>query len=136
MTQNLDIIRKLKQHSKVENKKPLPVTSVSTAQYNPPQTTSTINVQVNVQQPQPQVQIPPSQQKIYYTQTSDKSKSKAFKLCLFFGILGFHYFYVGRIGKGLLYLVTLGLLGFGWLADLLVISLGTFRDNVGVPLRQ
>jgi restriction system protein len=71
----------------------------------------------------------------YVTNTSDKNKKTAFFLCLFGGFLGLHRFYVGRILTGILWLVTLGFLGIGWLIDLLVIALGGFRDNVGAPLR-
>lgn len=47
----------------------------------------------------------------YVTQTSDKKKSTALILCClgFIGIGGIHQFYVGNIGKGILYLFTGGL---------------------------
>ncbi|MCK9479898.1 MAG: TM2 domain-containing protein [Firmicutes bacterium] len=72
----------------------------------------------------------------YVTQTSDKKKKTAFKLCLFGGWMGLHHFYVGNIGNGFIYFMTFGLCLFGVLADLYSISMGTFRDNVGVPLRE
>ena len=72
----------------------------------------------------------------YSTITSDKSKKTALKLCGFGGFLGLHYFYVGRIFMGLIYLCTLGLCGVGWLIDILVVALGAFRDNVKAPLRK
>ena len=72
----------------------------------------------------------------YVTGTSDKKKSTALILCIFGGILGLHYFYVGRIGKGFLYMCTMGLFMIGWVADIFKILLGSFRDNVGVPLRN
>lgn len=72
----------------------------------------------------------------YVTQTSDKRKSTALWLCICLGLFGAHYFYVGRIGKGLLYLCTAGLFAFGWLIDIFVILNGTFKDAVGVPLRK
>ncbi|MDE6150275.1 MAG: TM2 domain-containing protein [Ruminococcus sp.] len=71
----------------------------------------------------------------YVTGTSDKKKKTALILCIFFGWLGFHYFYVGKIGKGILYFFTFGLCGFGWFVDIVKILMGTFRDNVGAPLR-
>ena len=71
----------------------------------------------------------------YVTGTSDKKKSVALLLCIFGGFLGLHYFYVGRIGRGILYAFTCGLFGFGWFIDIFKIALGSFRDNVGVPLR-
>lgn len=72
----------------------------------------------------------------YVTNASDKSKSKALKLCIFGGAFGLHYFYVGNYGKGLLYLFTFGLCGLGWIADTFKIMNGSFRDNVGAPLRN
>lgn len=71
----------------------------------------------------------------YQTSTSDKNKDTAFWLCLFGGFLGLHQYYVGNIGKGLLYTFTFGLFCIGWIKDLISILLGSFRDNVGAPLR-
>lgn len=72
----------------------------------------------------------------YVTLTSDKSKTTALLLCIFGGYFGLHYFYVGRIGKGLLYFFTFGLLFIGWIMDIISISTGGFKDNGGAPLRQ
>lgn len=46
-------------------------------------------------------------------------KKKLFLICLFTGIFGGHYFAIGKIGKGILYLFTFGLLGIGWAVDLI-----------------
>lgn len=72
----------------------------------------------------------------YVTMTSDKSKMVALILCILGGFFGLHYFYVGRIGKGLLYLCTAGLFGIGWVIDIIVIATGGFKDNAGAPLRK
>ena len=66
---------------------------------------------------------------------SDKKKGVAFVLCLLLGCSGVHQFYVGRIGKGILYLFTLGLLGVGVTIDLVLILLGRFKDSYGLPLQ-
>lgn len=50
-----------------------------------------------------------------------KNKWIAFILCLFFGYLGVHKFYEGKIIAGILYFLTLGLFGFGWLIDTIVL---------------
>lgn len=71
----------------------------------------------------------------YVTSTSDKDKNVALILCIFGGVFGLHQFYVGKIGNGILYLFTGGLFGIGWLVDICKIASGSFRDNVGSPLR-
>jgi restriction system protein len=72
----------------------------------------------------------------YVTMTSDKKKWTAFWLCLLLGWVGAHRFYVGKIGTGLIFLFSFGFLGIGIIYDLLCIILGSFKDNVGVPLRE
>lgn len=73
----------------------------------------------------------------YVTQTSDKKRKTALVLCLlgYIGLGGLHQFYVGNIGKGCLYFFTAGLFLIGTTVDLIKISTGSFRDNVGAPLR-
>ncbi len=66
---------------------------------------------------------------------STKNRWVAFALCLFLGIFGAHYFYTGRIGMGILYLFTGGLVGIGWIIDMIRILNGTFVDQTGFPLR-
>lgn len=72
----------------------------------------------------------------YVTGTSDKKKKVALLLCIFGGIFGLHQFYVGRIGKGILYLFTGGLFIIGVLIDIIKILMGTYTDNIGQPLRE
>ena len=52
-----------------------------------------------------------------------KNKWVAFLLCLFLGFFGAHKFYEGKILMGVLYIFTLGLLGIGWVVDLILILL-------------
>lgn len=59
------------------------------------------------------------------------SQCIAHGLCLFFGMLGAHRFYVGKFWSGLLMLLTLGLGGFWQLFDLIWIGRGTFEDADG-----
>ncbi|MCU0302123.1 MAG: TM2 domain-containing protein [Candidatus Nanopelagicales bacterium] len=61
---------------------------------------------------------------------SPKSRLAALLLLLIIG-LGLHRFYVGKIGTGILFLVTLGGLGIWWLVDLVMIIIGTFTDKQG-----
>ncbi len=65
---------------------------------------------------------------------SPKSRVTALVFCLFFGIFGIHYFYVGRVGMGILYLLTLGFFGIGWMIDIIRIACGTFTDRNGLFL--
>lgn len=65
---------------------------------------------------------------------SSKDQTLALILCILLGEFGAHYFYVGRIGKGFLYLLTGGLLGIGWIVDIIKIALGKFHDQYGLRL--
>lgn len=69
------------------------------------------------------------------TTESSKSKMIALILCIFFGYFGVHYFYVGKVGKGVVYVFTVGLFGIGWIVDIFRILGGSFRDKKGLPLR-
>ena len=51
-----------------------------------------------------------------------KSKSTAYLLWFFLGALGIHQFYLGKTGKGVLYIFTLGLFGIGLLIDLFTLG--------------
>lgn len=62
---------------------------------------------------------------------SDKSWIACLLLCVFAGSLGIHRFYVGKIGTGILWLLTCGCLGIGTLVDLIMIAVGQFTDVDG-----
>jgi hypothetical protein len=62
---------------------------------------------------------------------SEKSALTAFILCLFFGSLGVHRFYVGKVGTGILMLLTAGGLGLWYLYDLISIVCNNFSDSQG-----
>lgn len=51
-------------------------------------------------------------------QVRQKETGIAYLFWLFFGFVGGHQFYLGKIGRGLLYLFTFGILGVGTLIDL------------------
>lgn len=52
-----------------------------------------------------------------------KSKWVAFFLCFFFGYAGAHKFYEGKILLGVIYLLTVGLCGVGWVFDCIALLL-------------
>ena len=67
-----------------------------------------------------------------------KDKSTAYILwCLgFVGICGVHRLYMGKIGTGLLWLFTLGLLGWGQLIDIFLIGTQIDQMNANQNLKS
>lgn len=64
-----------------------------------------------------------------------KSRMVALLLAIFLGVLGAHRFYVGKIGTGVLWLLTGGGLVIGWIFDVIAILTGGFRDKANMPLK-
>jgi hypothetical protein len=62
---------------------------------------------------------------------SDYTRLPIFLLCLLFGWLGVHRFFIGKIGTGILMLLTLGGLGIWMVVDLILILVGEFKDPEG-----
>ena len=63
-----------------------------------------------------------------------KSKMVALLLCIFLGGLGIHRFYVGKIGTGIIWLLTGGYFGIGYIVDIVMIATGKFTDKAGNAL--
>ena len=66
---------------------------------------------------------------------SEKGFVPALLLCFFLGGIGVHRFYVGKIGTGILMIVTLGGLGIWTLVDFVMIAVGSFRDKQGLLIK-
>ena len=66
--------------------------------------------------------------------SSNKSRLVAAVLCFFLGGIGVHRFYVGKIGTGILMLLTFGGFGVSVLIDFILICCGSFEDEYGRPL--
>ena len=62
---------------------------------------------------------------------SEKDWMTTLLLCLLCGGIGVHRYYVGKIGTGILYTLTFGLFGIGYLVDLIKIATGKFTDKDG-----
>lgn len=62
---------------------------------------------------------------------SHKSWLATLLLCIFLGELGIHRFYAGKVITGVIYLITGGLFGIGWIIDLIMIILKKFKDSNG-----
>ncbi len=67
---------------------------------------------------------------------SNKGFVPAILLCFFLGALGVHRFYVGKIGTGILQLITLGGLGIWALVDFIMIVTGNFKDKQGMAIKS
>jgi len=67
---------------------------------------------------------------------SEKGFVPTLLLCFFLGVLGVHRFYVGKIGTGILMLLTFGGLGIWSLVDFIMIAVGSFKDKEGKLIKS
>ncbi len=65
---------------------------------------------------------------------SERSRVATLLFCLWFGLFGGHRFYVGKTGTGIIWLLTLGVFGVGWIVDLVMILAGNFCDKNNKPV--
>lgn len=67
---------------------------------------------------------------------TDKRILPTFLLCFFLGAFGAHRFYVGKVGTGILQLLTCGGLGIWAIVDMIMIIVGSFTDKEGNRITQ
>ena len=60
---------------------------------------------------------------------SNKKRLWAAIFCFFFGVLGIHRFYAGKVSTGIIQLLTLGFFGVWAVIDFITILAGEFRDK-------
>ena len=65
------------------------------------------------------------------TELSDRSRGVALALAVPLGCLGVHRFYVGKVGTGILMLLTGGGAGIWWIVDVVNVASGAFHDREG-----
>ncbi len=59
-----------------------------------------------------------------------KDTAVTYILWFFLGLVGVHQFYMGKVGRGILYLLTAGVFGIMWLVDLFTIPAQVRQVNV------
>lgn len=57
-------------------------------------------------------------------------------LCFFLGGFGIHRFYAGKIGTGILMLLTLGGIGIWTIIDFVILATGNFTDKEGLKIKS
>ena len=90
------------------------------------------------------MEAPPTEviQTVYVNQANQVQVSESdwlavLLLCIlpaFLGVNGIHRFYTGKIGTGILMLITAGGCGVWTLIDLIIIATGGYKDGDGRPV--
>jgi TM2 domain-containing membrane protein YozV len=66
---------------------------------------------------------------------SDKNGIACLLLCFFLGTFGVHRFYAGKVGTGILMLITVGGFGIWYMVDMIMIICGVFTDKAGNKIK-
>lgn len=67
---------------------------------------------------------------------SEKSKGLAYLAWLFLGLFGIHRMYTGNWVSGIIWLLTCGLFGIGWLFDLFLTSGLVDKANMNIKMHN
>lgn len=70
------------------------------------------------------------------TLPSERRLLPALLLCILIGPFGAHRFYAGKTGTAIAQLLTVGGLGIWWLADVILLATGQFRDAEGARITE
>lgn len=60
-------------------------------------------------------------------------KTAALLITIFLGELGVHRFMAGKIGTGIIWLLTFGCFGIGYIVDVVQVATGKFTKKDGTP---
>ena len=60
-------------------------------------------------------------------------KTAALLITIFLGELGVHRFMSGKIGTGIIWLLTVGCCGIGYIVDVVQVATGKFTKKDGTP---
>ena len=77
---------------------------------------------------------PPQPQYVVTRQAKEAGAAYALLLLTLVGFAGIHYFYLGKVGRGVLWLLTWGLFGIGTLIDLFTIPAQTRQVNTQIAV--
>ena len=60
-------------------------------------------------------------------------KTAAILITIFLGEIGVHRFMAGKIGTGIIWLLTFGCFGIGYIVDVVQVATGKFTKKDGTP---
>jgi len=66
----------------------------------------------------------------------EKTLTLIFAILGIFGVAGIHRFYAGKIGTGILWLITLGWFYIGTIVDIVNIVNSNFKDKSGAVIKK
>jgi TM2 domain-containing membrane protein YozV len=84
----------------------------------------------------PQYPVAPQYAAPAPVQVSPKSWLATLLLSIFLGELGIDRFYLGKVGTGILKLITLGGFGIWWIIDIILTIAGAATDKQGLAVKN